>query len=145
MSESIAKAKQELIEAFGFFESWQDRYAYIIELSRQLPNMPDALKTTSNLVRGCQSQVWLVGECRDGLMHYQAASDAVLVSGLLMVLLSVYNKQPAEAILADDGAFVASLGLTQHLSPTRSNGLHAVLSLIKAMANDAHSSSAASE
>lgn len=133
MSE-IEQAEQELIEEFGFFDNWMDRYQYLIELGRRLPEFPAGEMTEENKLQGCQSQVWLVSSAEDGRMHYQATSDAAIVKGLIAVVLRVYDDRPPEEIVATEPSFIAALGFDEHLSPTRSNGLMAMLKSIRARA-----------
>lgn len=111
-----------------------DRYQYLIDLGRTLTPLDPAEKTDANKLSGCQSQVWLLGECKDGLMHYRANSDAAIVSGLIAVLLRVYDGLSPEQVLATEPEFVTALGFDTHLSPTRSNGLAAMLAAIKNLA-----------
>ncbi len=130
-SNTIAETQAELIEEFGFLDGWMDRYQYLIDLGRQLPPLDDADKTDANKLSGCQSQVWLLAENADGVMRYRANSDAAIVSGLIAVLLRIYDGRSAEEVLATEPEFVAALGFDKHLSPTRSNGLAAMLSAIR--------------
>ncbi len=134
---SIAGVEQELLDAFAFLENWTDRYQYIIDLGRQLPPFPDAYKNAAKLVRGCQSQVWLHAEIKDGLLHLEAASDAAIVSGLVAILLRLYDDRSPAEILAASPDFIERLGLSQHLSPTRNNGLHAMVQTIRRHAEEA--------
>lgn len=134
---SIAEVEQELLDAFAFLENWTDRYQYIIDLGRQLPPFPDAYKNADKLVRGCQSQVWLHAEMREGRLHLQAASDAVIVSGLVAILLQLYNDRTPAEILSASPDIIERLGLSQHLSPTRNNGLHAMVQTIRRHAEEA--------
>jgi cysteine desulfuration protein SufE len=130
-------AQQELIEEFQFFDNWMDRYQYLIDLGRRLPDFPEADKNEENKIKGCQSQVWFVAETRGDRLHFNAISDAAIVSGLIALLLRIYSdKQPAD-ILQTPADFVAALGLEQHLSPTRSNGLASMLQAIRSHATTA--------
>jgi cysteine desulfuration protein SufE len=133
MSE-IEQAEQELIEEFAFFDNWMDRYQYLIELGRRLPEFPADEMTEENKLQGCQSQVWLVSAAEDGRMRYRATSDAAIVKGLIAVVLRVYDDRPPEDIAAAEASFIAALGFDEHLSPTRSNGLMAMLKSIRARA-----------
>lgn len=130
MSE-IAAAQRELVEEFGFLDNWVDRYQYIIDLGRQLPEFPQAWRTDDRKLRGCQSQVWLRTEAHDGRLHFDAISDSAIVSGLIAILRRVYNDRPAAEVVSTPPDFVAAIGLDEHLSPTRSNGLHAMINAIK--------------
>jgi cysteine desulfuration protein SufE len=124
----------EVIDTLGFFDDWEDRYRYIIDLGKQLPGLPEELKTEDRFVRGCQSQVWL--EARhdpdSGRMHLAVDSDALIVKGLAaIVLAAMNNKTPDEVINTDMEALFAEMDLIDHLSPTRGNGLRAMVARIK--------------
>lgn len=131
---SIANAQQELVEEFDFFDDWMDKYQYIIDLGKQLPEFPEELKTDENKITGCQSQVWIHHEFTDGKIKLQAISDAAIVSGLIALLMKIYNERSPKEILTTEPTFLADLGLDKHLSPTRSNGLHAMLKRISELA-----------
>jgi cysteine desulfuration protein SufE len=133
----VEKAQSELIEEFQFFDDWMDRYQYIIDLGRRLPEFPEAEKTDANKIRGCQSQVWFLAEMNGDRLHLQAISDAAIVSGLIAVLLRIYNDRKPQDILDTPAEFVSALKLEQHLSPTRSNGLASMLEAIHAFAGEA--------
>lgn len=130
-------AQAAIAEEFAFFGDWTERYQYLIDLGRKLPPFPDALKTDAHKVTGCQSQVWLVPSGDANRLDFQAISDSAIVSGLIALLLRVYSGRPASEILATEPTFVESIGLAKHLSPTRSNGLAAMLAAIKRHARDA--------
>ena len=136
MSE-VAAAQQEIIDEFGLFDDWMDRYQYLIDLGRRLPEFPDDLRTDDNRIRGCQSQVWFVPEQRDGRLFFQAISDAAIVSGLIALLLRLYSGRAPQDILDTPPDFVAALELQSHLSPTRSNGLASMLKAIRGFAAEA--------
>lgn len=131
---SIANAQQELVEEFDFFDDWMDKYQYIIDLGKQLPEFPEELKTDENKITGCQSQVWIHHEFTDGKIKLQAISDAAIVSGLIALLMKIYDERSPQEILTTQPTFLADLGLDKHLSPTRSNGLHAMLKRISELA-----------
>lgn len=133
----VRKAQQELIEEFSFFDDWMDRYQYIIDLGRRLPEFPEAEKTEANKIRGCQAQVWFVAEMQGDRLHFRAISDAAIVSGLIAILLRLYNERKPQDILDTPADFVSALQLEQHLSPTRSNGLASMLQAIRDMAAEA--------
>jgi len=133
----VQSAQQELIEEFAFFDNWMDRYQYIIDLGRRLPEFPEADKTEANKIRGCQSQVWFVAEKNDDKLAFRAISDALIVSGLIALLLRIYSNRRPQDILDTPADFVAALQLEQHLSPTRSNGLAAMLQAIRTLAAEA--------
>jgi len=133
----VEKAQQEVIEEFSFFDNWMDRYQYLIDLGRRLPELTESERNEENKIRGCQSQVWFVAEQDGDLLNFRAISDAAIVSGLIAILLRIYSgKKPAD-IVATPPDFVAGLQLEQHLSPTRSNGLDAMLKAIRQYALDA--------
>lgn len=137
MSNEVEIAQQEVIEEFGFFDDWMDRYQYLIDLGRRLPEFPAELKTDDNRIRGCQSQVWFVANETDGRLEFQAISDAAIVSGLISVLLRIYSGKRPRDILDTPADFIAALSLESHLSPTRSNGLASMLATIKRFAAEA--------
>lgn len=122
----------DIVEALDFFDSWEERYKYIIDLGKELPVMDEALHTEDRLVRGCQSQVWLAHDVRDGKLYFQADSDAFIVKGLLAVVLAAFNGQSPDAIgKVDIEDYFARLDLLQHLSSTRGNGLKAMVKRIQ--------------
>lgn len=137
MTTAIDPIQTAIIDDFSLFDDWEDRYRYLIELGRQLPPYPEPLRTAEYLVRGCQSQVWLHPRMEQGLLHFDAASDAIIVSGLIALLLRVFSGQKPADIIATEPRFVAAIGLADHLSPTRSNGLHAMIKTIKHFAAQA--------
>ena len=137
MSSEVAAAQQEIIEEFGLFDDWMDRYQYLIDLGRRLPEFPDELRTDEHRIRGCQSQVWFVPEKRDGRLYFQAISDAAIVSGLIALLLRLYSGREPRDILDTPPNFVEALELQSHLSPTRSNGLSSMLKAIRGFAAEA--------
>lgn len=124
---SIQETQQELIEEFEFLDDWMDRYKHIIDLGKSLPAFPEEWMSDEFKVRGCQSQVWLVPEYKDGRLTFHAASDAAIVSGLIAILLKLYSNRTPEEILATPPSFIEGIGLDEHLSPSRSNGLHAMI------------------
>lgn len=133
----VEKAQQEIIEEFSFFDNWMDRYQYLIDLGRRLPEMPESERNEKNRIRGCQSQVWFVAESRGDRLHFRAISDAAIVSGLIAILLRIYSDRKPEDIVSTPADFVSALQLEQHLSATRSNGLASMLDAIRRMAVDA--------
>lgn len=115
-------------DAFAFFDVWEDKYRFIIDLGKELPNLDEAHKKPDNLVRGCQSQVWLVTERRNGAMHFAIDSDAHIVRGLIAIILAAFqNKSPAAVKAFDIEGLFAELDLLRHLSPVRGNGLRAMV------------------
>jgi len=133
----VEQAQQELVEEFQFFDNWMDRYQYIIDLGRRLPEFPEEQRIEKNKIKGCQSQVWFTAKKSDGRLQFQAISDAAIVSGLIALLLRVYSNRLPEEIAGTETNFAAALQLEQHLSPTRSNGLAAMLKAIHSFAEDA--------
>ncbi|MCK9469013.1 MAG: SufE family protein [Porticoccaceae bacterium] len=129
---------EDILDTLGFFDSWEDRYKYIIDLGKELPAMDDAKKDDVHLVRGCQSQVWIDAR-RDGdRLWFESDSDAFIVKGLLGVVLAAYNgKTPGEVLAFDVENYFRQLDLLKHLSPTRGNGLRAMVSRIRTMAEEA--------
>ena len=130
MSDSSA-VQAEIVEEFEFFSDWMERYQYLIDLGRQLPEFPEAAKIEENRLHGCQSQVWLTVSGSTERLEFAATSDSAIVCGLIALVLRVYSGNSAQAILGIEPTFIEAIGLTQHLSPTRSNGLHAMLEAIR--------------
>jgi cysteine desulfuration protein SufE len=128
------KAQQEIISDFSLFDNWLDRYQYLIDLGKALEPLDEAEKTDEVLLFGCQSRVWLIIEGDAGMLKIRANSDAAIVSGLIALLIRVYSGASAEQILQTQPDFIAAIGLQQHLSATRANGLHAMLDAIYAAA-----------
>jgi cysteine desulfuration protein SufE len=126
----IIEAQAELIDEFRLFDNWLDRYEYLIDLGRKLPEFPAESKIEAYRLHGCQSQVWLTAEETDGLLTFQAISDSAIVSGLIAVLMRIYNHRSPAEIIATQPDFIDAIGLHEHLSPTRSNGLHAMIDAI---------------
>jgi len=123
--------QQEIIEEFAFFDSWMDKYQYLIDLGRELPEMDANLKTDRHLVRGCQSQVWMHVAGTSDALEIHANSDAAIVSGLIALVTRLYSGASADAVLNTPPAFVEAIGLSQHLSATRANGLASMLDRLK--------------
>lgn len=125
----------DILDTLGFFDDWEERYKYIIDLGKQLPAMDDSKKTEDYLLRGCQSQVWIDSELNDGVLTFEADSDAHIVRGLLGVVLAAYNhKSPADILAFDIDAYFSRIDLVKHLSPTRGNGLRAMVEKIRSLA-----------
>lgn len=137
MTNDVQAAQDQLIEEFRFFDNWMDRYQYLIDLGRRLPELAQSDRNDANKIRGCQSQVWFVATQHDGLLEFRAISDAAIVSGLIAMLLRIYSGRRPQDILDTPANFVTALELEQHLSPTRSNGLSAMLKAIRAYATEA--------
>ncbi len=132
---TIADAARDLEQEFALLEDWRDKVEYIIELGKDLPPLPDALKTEGNKVRGCQSQVWLVAEPEaGGRVHLRADSDAVLVKGLISLLVTLYDRRTPQEILDNPPDVLERVGLAKLLTPGRSNGLYSMVARIRSMA-----------
>jgi cysteine desulfuration protein SufE len=125
------EAQLAIKEEFGFFSDWSERYQYLIDLGRKLPPFPDAWKTEEHRLLGCQSMVWIVPRGTAERLDFDAVSDSAIVSGLIYLALRVYSGRPATEILATAPDYIADIGLAKHLSPTRSNGLAALLAFIR--------------
>ncbi len=132
--ETSEEAQAAIAEEFGFFGDWSERYQYLIDLGRKLPAFPEEWKTQQNLLQGCQSLVWVVAEGDANALHFHAASDSAIVSGLVALMLRVYSGRSAAEILATEPSFIAAIGLKSHLSITRSNGLAALHARIRSEA-----------
>ena|ERR1035437_3594485 len=131
---TIEETEQEIIEEFEIFEDWMQKYEYIIDLGKSLPMIDEKYKTADQLIKGCQSQVWLHSEQKDGKVIFTADSDAIITKGMVALMIRVLSNHTPDEIMNAKLDFVEKIGLTQHLSPTRSNGL---LSMIKQMKMDA--------
>ena len=128
---TINELPDEVIEVFSDFDDWMDKYQLLIDLGNELPPLDERYKTESNLIDGCQSRVWLQADCHDGVMELQAESDALIVKGIIALLIKVLNHQKPEDVLNADLYFIERIGLKDHLSPTRSNGLLAMVKQIR--------------
>ena len=128
---SINEIQDEIIEEFQELDDWMDRYQLLIDMGSDQEPLPEKYKTEQNLIDGCQSRVWLQADLIDGLVHFQAESDALIVKGIVTLLLRVLNDQTPEDILSADLYFIEQIGLRDHLSPTRANGLSAMLKQMK--------------
>jgi cysteine desulfuration protein SufE len=137
---TAAEAQQAIRDEFAFFGDWAERYQYLIDLGRKLPPMDEALRIEDNRLLGCQSKVWIVSRGDAARLDFLAASDSAIVSGLVFLALRVYAGRSADEILATEPSFVADIGLSRHLSPTRSNGLSALLQRIRDTAQAARDS-----
>jgi len=126
-----AEAQLAIKEEFGFFSDWSERYQYLIDLGRKLPAFPEEWKTEEHRLLGCQSLVWIVPRGDAQRLDFDAISDSAIVSGLIYLALRVYSGRPAAEILATQPDYIADIGLAKHLSPTRSNGLAAILAFIQ--------------
>lgn len=128
---SIKEKQQELIDDFAFLSDWEQKYEYIIDLGKELKGLPEEKKNDDILIKGCQSQVWLDAELRDGKIFFLADSDGILPKGIISLLVGVYSGHTAEEILAADFDFISKIGLQEFLSPSRANGLASMIKQIK--------------
>ena len=128
---SVAAIEEEIIEEFGLFDSWDDKYEYIIDLGKKLPPLEEQHKRDENKVRGCQSTVWLVADYEAGKVLYKAESDAVIVKGLISMLIRVLSGHKPDEIVNAKLDFINEIGMTSHLAQTRSNGLLAMVKQMK--------------
>ena len=128
---TIEQVQQDIINEFSVYEDWMDKYSYLIELGNELKDLDPQEKIDQNLIKGCQSRVWLVAEIENGVINFRGESDAVIVKGLVALLLRVVSGRTAKELLENELHFIDDLGLKQHLSPTRSNGLLAMIKQIR--------------
>ncbi len=128
---SIADKQQEILEELSFFPDWQERYEYVIGLGRKLQPMPEETKTPGNLIKGCQSQVWLDARSSGGKVHYLADSDSVITKGMIALFVRVLDGETPDAILSADLSFIDRTGLKEHLAPTRANALNLMATQMK--------------
>ncbi|MFA0924616.1 SufE family protein [Xanthomonas fragariae] len=128
---TAVEAQATIAEEFSFFGDWSERYQYLIDLGRKLPEFPEQWKTEEHRLYGCQSMVWIVPEGNAERLDFHAVSDSTIVSGLIYLALRVYSGRSAQEILATEPDYIAGIGLAKHLSPTRSNGLAAMLAFIR--------------
>jgi cysteine desulfuration protein SufE len=131
---TIESTEKEIVEEFSLFDSWDDKYEYIIDLGKRLPPLEDEYKLDENRVRGCQSTVWLVADYRDGRVFFKAESDAVIVKGLISLLIRVLSGHTPDEIIDARLDFIREIGMTTHLAQTRSNGLLAMVKQMKSYA-----------
>jgi cysteine desulfuration protein SufE len=128
---TIKEIQEEIIDEFSMFDDWMQRYEYIIDLGKNLPLIKEEFKTDDNIIKGCQSKVWVKGEKNDDKIIFTADSDAILTKGIIAILIRVFSNQKASDILASDTDFIDKIGLKEHLSPTRANGLVSMIKNIK--------------
>ena len=127
----IKDIQEEIVDEFSMFDDWMERYEYIIQLGKSLPLIKDEFKTDSNVIKGCQSKVWLQGEKNDQTIVFTADSDAILTKGIIAILIRTFSNQTPKSILEADMGFIDAIGLKEHLSPTRANGLVSMIKNIK--------------
>ncbi|MCB9173163.1 MAG: SufE family protein [Flavobacteriales bacterium] len=128
---TIKEKQEEIVEEFALFDEWMDKYEHIIELGKDLPLIDDKYKVDENLIKGCQSRVWLHAEYTDGIINFTADSDAIITKGIVGLVIRVFSGHTPKEIAETDLFFIDQIGLQEHLSPTRSNGLLAMLKQIK--------------
>lgn len=131
MASQIENKQQEIIDEFSIFDDWMEKYEYIIELGKELPQISDTKKTDDRLIEGCQSRVWLDAEVVDGKMNFTADSDAIITKGIIGLLIRVLNHESPKEIATADLHFISDIGLQEHLSPTRANGLASMVKRLK--------------
>ena len=128
---TIQEKQQQIIDEFEIYEDWLDKYAYLIELGKELPLIDEKYKTDQYLISGCQSRVWLYAEMKDGKIIFKADSDAVITKGIVSLLIRVFSGHTPDEILKSDVEFLNTIGLNDHLSPTRGNGLQSMVKQIR--------------
>jgi cysteine desulfuration protein SufE len=128
---TIKEIQNEIVDEFSLFDDWMERYEYIIELGKKLPLIKEEYKTENNIIKGCQSKVWLQGEQKEESIVFTADSDAILTKGIIAILIRAFSNQKAADILSADVNFIDEIGLKEHLSPTRANGLVSMIKNIK--------------
>lgn len=128
---TIKEIENQIVEEFAIFDDWMDKYEYIIELGKSVPTIQESEKVESNLIKGCQSRVWLSCKVEDGKLYFAADSDAIITKGIISLLIRVYNGQTPADILDNELSFIEKIGLQENLSPTRANGLVSMIKQIK--------------
>ena len=128
---TIKAIKDEIIDEFSMFEDWEERYQYMIDLGKTLPLIDEQFKTEDNIIKGCQSKVWVHAEFNDNKIEFTADSDAIITKGIIAILIRVFSNQSPKAIIEANTDFIDEIGLKEHLSPTRANGLVSMIKQIK--------------
>ncbi len=128
---TIQQVQDEVVEEFSFLKDWEERYAYLIDLGKELPLIDDRYRTDDYLIKGCQSKVWLFAQLVDGKVLFTADSDAIITKGIVALLVRVFSGQAPEDIIKADAGFIDQIGLKEHLSPTRANGLVSMIEQMK--------------
>ena len=128
---NISNIQNEIVEEFDVFDTWMDKYEYLIELGKSVPKISEENKKEENIIKGCQSKVWLHAEKQDGLVRFYADSDAIITKGIISLLIRIFSNQKPEDIINADTDFIDKIGLRQHLSPNRANGLNNMIKKIK--------------
>ena len=129
--QSIQEIQEEIIDEFSMFEDWEERYQYMIDLGKDLPLIDDQFKTEDNIIKGCQSRVWVHAEMSDNKIYFTADSDAIITKGIIAILIRTFSNQHPKDILEANTDFIDAIGLKEHLSPTRANGLVSMIKQIK--------------
>ena len=129
--QSIKETQEEIIDEFAMFEDWEERYQYMIDLGKDLPLIDDQFKIDDNIIKGCQSKVWVHAELNDDKIAFTADSDAIITKGIIAILIRTFSNQHPKAILEADTDFIDAIGLKEHLSPTRANGLVSMIKQLK--------------
>lgn len=128
---TIAEIQEEIIDEFSMFEDWEERYQYMIDLGKTLPLIDETYKTEDHIIKGCQSKVWVHAEMKDDKVHFTADSDAIITKGIIAILIRVFSNQHPKDIIESNTDFIDKIGLKEHLSPTRANGLLSMIKQIK--------------
>lgn len=128
---NIKEIQEEIVEEFEMFDDWMQRYEYMIELGKSLPLIDEQYKTDENIIKGCQSKVWVHADMKDGKVVFTADSDAIITKGIIAILIRVFSNQEPQAILDANTDFIDEIGLKEHLSPTRANGLVSMIKQLK--------------
>jgi len=128
---SIQEIQDEIVDEFSMFEDWMQRYEYMIDLGKSLPIIDNEFKTDDYIIKGCQSKVWVHADMTDGEIAFTADSDAIITKGIIAILIRAFSGQPPQAIIDADTSFIDEIGLKDHLSPTRANGLVSMIKQIK--------------
>ncbi|TDU43347.1 cysteine desulfuration protein SufE [Gelidibacter sediminis] len=128
---TIEAIQEDLIDEFSMFEDWEERYQYMIDLGKTLPLIDEQYKTQDNIIKGCQSKVWVHAEMKDDKVVFTADSDAIITKGIIAILIRVFSNQEPKDIIAADTDFIDAIGLKEHLSPTRANGLVSMIKQLK--------------
>ncbi len=128
---NISNIQNEIVEEFDVFDTWMDKYEYLIELGKSVPKISEENKKEENIIKGCQSKVWLHAEKQDGLVRFYADSDAIITKGIISLLIRIFSNQKPKDIINADTDFIDKIGLRQHLSPNRANGLNNMIKKIK--------------
>ena len=131
MTVSIEEIQNEIIDEFSMFEDWEERYQYMIDLGKELPLIDDQYKTENNIIKGCQSKVWVFAELDGDKLNFTADSDAIITKGIIAILIRVFSGQHPKNIIEADTDFIDKIGLKEHLSPTRANGLVSMIKQLK--------------